>query len=293
MRTAIITTPRFQVVHANALHGSLAWGFPAPPAWTGLMTALNLKFKAADKPWSLEAVTVLPYAFHDITYRTGGDLHFSPPRAPLGRKGDVQGIQDIQGGYANLEVAFAFKVTFPDSWEEVSQAVISSLLTMRFAGGSLFPTRRGRSSVTHLSENPEDDESSQPFRPWALSSVLTLRPDLLEQHQKDLSEQGNPVSKLEAWLDVFAVRAGTGQRPVAGWLVPVTTGYQSVSPLYAPNELKGVRDSQTPFRFAESIWTVGEWVSPFQLGLDAQVFFRPDYNPQTGTYRCVPESCHV
>lgn len=47
------------------------------------------------------------------------------------------------------------------------------------------------------------------------------------------------------------------QRKASGWIVPIATGFQGISPL---GQAKNQRDPTVPHRFAESIVTLGEFV---------------------------------
>ena len=74
-------------------------------------------------------------------------------------------------------------------------------------------------------------------------------------------------------------------RPKAGWLVPLPIGYAGISPLYAAGEVAQTRDETTPFRFVESLYTLGEWVSPHRLDTLAQLLWTQEADPATGLYR--------
>jgi CRISPR-associated protein Csy2 len=50
-------------------------------------------------------------------------------------------------------------------------------------------------------------------------------------------------------------------KPCSGYLVPITTGYCAISPVYQPGEVAKVRDLSVPVVFAEAAYSVGEWVS--------------------------------
>lgn len=55
-------------------------------------------------------------------------------------------------------------------------------------------------------------------------------------------------------------------KPHSGFLVPLMTGYKSISRVYENNEVENTRDLETPVCFVEAAHTIGEWVSPHRAG---------------------------
>jgi len=295
MRTGIFTIPRLRADRINTFQDPMVWGFPGPTAWVGLMEALNLRF-GEGSPLTLTGVAALPHSFSPNNYRARFRQFPVLPRAPLvrdGRRGKakVGGIQNAQGCSASAEVTFVFRAEFEGDTDTVCDDLADALMSMRFAGGSLFPSDRPRRPwALGLSGDPEADEEAVTsiFSRWALTSVLKLRPGLIDAHWKQLREGDPSVGRIHAFLDLFAVK--DKRRPHSGWLVPVSTGYQAVSPQYPAGAIEGTRDDSIPFRFVEGIWSVGEWVSPFRLTPADPVLFRPSFDPETATYRCIPEN---
>jgi CRISPR-associated protein Csy2 len=71
-----------------------------------------------------------------------------------------------------------------------------------------------------------------------------------------------------------------------GWLVPLPIGYAGISPLYAPGEVANSRDDSTPFRFVESLYSLGQWISPHRLDTIEQLLWTQESDPEAGLYRC-------
>jgi hypothetical protein len=46
------------------------------------------------------------------------------------------------------------------------------------------------------------------------------------------------------------------------------------------------RDATTPLRFVESVFSIGQWISPHRLRDAAQLIWWPTYDEATGLYRC-------
>jgi len=140
--------------------------------------------------------------------------------------------------------------------------------------------------------------------------ALVSREDLLEKRLTELRESAladaPQPSLLDALLDLsrinhrasrkLVVNAETGEnveqvewvtdsRP--GWLAPIPVGYASLTELYSPGVVARTRDPTVPFRFVESVYSIGQWVSPHRLREIDQLTWRPDYNAAAGLYRCV------
>ena len=164
------------------------------------------------------------------------------------------------------------------------------------------------------------DEFAKLSRRLLPGFALVARDDLLQAHQSTLSQRqtdGQPVpaTALDAWLDLSrintrAVRVPvapvTGQAPVPsaaddkpaaeriewrrdtrpGWLVPIPVGYAALSALHPAGSVVQARDATTPLRFVESVFSIGQWISPHRLYDAAQLIWWPTYDEATGLYRC-------
>ena len=154
--------------------------------------------------------------------------------------------------------------------------------------------------------------------------ALVARDDLLQAHQSTLSQrqsevhegQPMPATALDAWLDLSrintrAVRVpvppmavetpvpgAADDKPVAaeriewqrderpGWLAPIPVGYAGLSELHPAGSVAQARDATTPLRFVESLFSIGQWISPHRLRDAAQFIWWPTYDEATGLYRC-------
>ena len=152
-------------------------------------------------------------------------------------------------------------------------------------------------------EVPEDVDLAVPFMRRQLLKllpgfVLVERSDLLQEHYRYLCSKNPETQLIDAWLDFVAVKYAVpaadmvlalqdeGEvdgrqfewqvipKPAGGYLVPLVMGFKSISPLYQPGEVKGVRDQDVPFRFVESAYSVGEWISPHRLSSIEDILWR-------------------
>jgi CRISPR-associated protein Csy2 len=66
-------------------------------------------------------------------------------------------------------------------------------------------------------------------------------------------------------------------------------GYAALSELHAPGSVASARDGGVPFRFVESVYSLGQWISPHRLGDVNDLIWSPMHDAETGLYRCVNE----
>jgi CRISPR-associated protein Csy2 len=178
---------------------------------------------------------------------------------------------------------------------------------MRIAGGSVIPNR----AVPSHKQRPQwvmldDDEERRQTqfarlkRRWLPGFALTLRDDYLTEHLQTLQQQHPDASLLDAWLDLSRLNhvctlenegepnekpVWQAQRPYRGWLVPIPVGYGAISDLFQPGEVANARDTKTPFRFVESLYSMGEWVSPHRMKQPEDLLWYVDNDEEAGLYR--------
>lgn len=68
------------------------------------------------------------------------------------------------------------------------------------------------------------------------------------------------------------------------YLVPLMTGYQRISELYAPGVVENARDAETPFAFTEAVYGVGEWCGLHRIRSLDEIFWR--YRTTETGYYC-------
>lgn len=297
--SALLTLPRIRVQNANAISSPLTWGFPAMSAFLGLMTALERRLGPA-AGITFRAVGVVCHSFEAQVTSQGYTRAFHLTRNPVEKDGSTAGI--VEEGRVHLELSLMFDVLLADGmvsdtqrWflaEQVSETVAG----MRVAGGSvmpLLPTAPRRHSRATLDIVPSNvDEQSKQFRRLARRCLpgfaLVLRDDLLKARLNELQANEPLATALDAWLDLSRWNHRAKQTvnalggvvttwetdPRVGWIVPIPVGYAGLSELHEPGMVTSARDMHTHFRFVESIWSMGQWISPHRLqGLDDLLWY--------------------
>lgn len=306
--SGLILLPRLRVQNANAISGPLSWGFPSPTAFTGFAHALERKL-AEQLSDGFAGVGIICHHFEPQVSQPAGRRHrvFCLSRNPVGKDGGAPAT--IEEGRAHLEISLLIGVRdyFSDAeGQYLAEDLQSAAYGMRLAGGSpLFrPGKRYAASWHTVAGNVTDDTATfRKLRRRLLPGfALVQRDDLLKAHLAEMRETAPASTALDALLDLSrlnfepvvtqASEAGKPDtvdwqiRKKPGWLVPLPIGYAAISDLYAPGQVANTRDASTPFRFVESLYSLGEWVSPHRLQCFEQLLWTQEADAEKGLYRC-------
>jgi CRISPR-associated protein Csy2 len=154
-------------------------------------------------------------------------------------------------------------------------------------------------------DDPEErrKEFRKLSRRWLPGFALVSRDDLLQARLAELQPTTPGATLLDAWLDLLRLnhravfqetvseKPGdpvewlTDSRP--GWIVPIPVGFAALSEVHDPGLVAGARDPNVPFRFVESVYSMGQWISPHRLSSISDLVWEPDHDPASGLYRCV------
>jgi CRISPR-associated protein Csy2 len=299
---ALLMLPRIRVQNANAISSPLTWGFPAVSAFLGLMTALERRL-GPGAGIAFRAVGVVCHGFEAQVTTQGYTRAFHLTRNPVLADGSTAGI--VEEGRVHLALSLVFDVLLADGQlgdtqrQALAELVSHTVAGMRLAGGSVMPplpTAQARPVRATLDLVPIDaDAQRQQFRRFARRCLpgfaLVSRDDLLRDRLREMqatAATAAPATALDAWLDLSrwnhraqALPNAQGELttqwqtdPRAGWTVPIPVGYAGLSELHAAGTVAGARDMHTPFRFVETLWSIGQWLSPHRLqGLDDLLWY--------------------
>ena len=320
---ALLLVPHLQVQNANAISSPMTWGFPSITAFVGLMDALERKL-GPDSGLQFNGVGVVCHRFEAQTHR-GYTHSFHLTRNPVRKDGGTAGIVEEGRIHLDISLLFEVELprSLVDeaARQQLAQTVADLLATMRVAGGSVIAPHSVRSrralqpQLRLVAEDPvqQAKEFAKLSRRLLPGFALVARDDLLQKHQQTLAQADGlgvdlPVTALDAWLDLSrintrAVRVSvpaaspTETAPAAeriewqrderpGWLVPIPVGYAALSGLHPAGSVEQARDATTPLRFVESVYSLGQWISPHRLRDSAQLIWWPTYDEATGLYRC-------
>ncbi|MBJ6866595.1 type I-F CRISPR-associated protein Csy2 [Vibrio cholerae] len=257
----VLILPHLKIHNANALSSPFTVGFPAMTAWLGFVHALERKLSQAGlSDLMLHSAAVVSHRCDVQTHKGEGDFVHSiiGTANPLDKDGSRSAF--IEEARCHLDVSLVIEwsgneeqVQQPEFTEQL-QAVIA---TMKAAGGDVLAV--GKPSVKSVIT---EDDTGRVLRQLMPGYVLIERRDLMI----DAMQQGDDA--IDALLGYLTVHhhceqledqsvVWHSQRKTSGWIVPIATGFQGISPL---GEAKNQRDPSVPHRFAESVVTLGEFV---------------------------------
>jgi len=305
----LLVLPRLRVQNANAVSSPRTHGFPSITAFLGLMWALERKARAAGLDLAFKAVGTVCHDHQEQVTEGGFVKAFRLTRNPVGKNGSTAAI--VEEGRIHLELSLAFAIR-SERWNREPEArdadiatVAELLAGMRIAGGTLLPPAqpgqfRYRPWTVDLT-GTEDDRQAE-FRKARMrllpGFVLVSREDRLETRLAELQAENPAATRLDAWLSLSRInwryqpaeKDGKGEwlddRKGQGWIVPIPVGYGALGNLHEPGSVANARDATTPFRFVESLYSVGEWLSPHRLYSPQQLLWYADSQPDDGLYRC-------
>lgn len=329
---ALLVLPQLRVQNANAISSSMTWGFPAITAFTGFMTALERRL-TSEAGIAFFRVGVICHAFEPQVTTDSFTRSFHLTRNPILKDGNASAI--VEEGRVHLDITLIFEVELRSSIRGESErsqlaAHIGEVVAgMRIAGGSIMPSLSGVSR--HLFQpqlflvSDDAEARRKEFRKLTRKCLpgfaLVSRDDLLLARLKELTSITPDSTLLDAWLDLsrlnfHAVRQqhvtkNNGLKadestetiewvmdPRQGWIVPIPVGFAAISELHSPGSVTGARDPNVPFQFVESVYSIGQWVSPHRLNEINDVLWEPVHDVATGLYRCVndfkiPSTLHL
>ncbi|MEH6642832.1 type I-F CRISPR-associated protein Csy2 [Vreelandella glaciei] len=304
----LLVLPRLRVQNANAISSPMTWGFPAMSAFVGLMHALERKLAEASLPVSLGRVGVICHGFEAQATDGGYIRGFHLTRNPVDKSGGTAAI--VEEGRVHLDITLIFSMdsaATESEHEDIAHQIGEIVAGMRIAGGSVIPNRAVPSHKQRpqwVTLDDKEDERYKQFarlkRRWLPGFALTLRDDYLTEHLQTLQKHNPDASLLDAWLDLSRLNhvctlenegepnekpVWQVQRPYRGWLVPIPVGYGAISDLFNPGEVANARDTKTKFRFVESLYSIGEWVSPHRMKQPEDLLWYVDNDEEAGLYR--------
>ncbi|SER98414.1 CRISPR-associated protein, Csy2 family [Vreelandella subterranea] len=304
----LLVLPRLRVQNANAISSPMTWGFPAMSAFVGLMHALERKLFSAGINVSLSNVGVICHDFEAQATEGGYIRGFHLTRNPVDKTGGTAAI--VEEGRVHLDITLIFSIdsaATESEHEDIAYQIGEIVSGMRIASGSVIPNRAVPSHKQRpqwVTFDDDEEERQKQFarlkRRWLPGFALTLRDDYLTEHLQTLQQQNPEASLLDAWLDLsrlnhYSTLENEGesnekpvwqaQRPYRGWLVPIPVGYGAISDLFNPGEVANARDTKTKFRFVESLYSIGEWVSPHRMKQPEDLLWYVDNDEEAGLYR--------
>ncbi|WP_158134773.1 type I-F CRISPR-associated protein Csy2 [Vibrio navarrensis] len=285
----VLILPHLKIHNANALSSPFTIGFPAMTAWLGFVHALERKLSQAGlSDLMLHSAAVVSHRCDVQTHKGEGDFVHSiiGTANPLDKDGSRSAF--IEEARCHLDVSLV--IEWSGNKDEVQQPEFTQQLqaviaTMKVAGGDVLAV--GKPSVKSVIT---EDDTGRVLRQLMPGYVLIERRDLMI----DAMQQGDDA--IDALLGYLAVHhrceqledqsvVWHSQRKTSGWIVPIATGFQGISPL---GEAKNQRDPSVPHRFAESVVTLGEFVMVHKIKHLDDILWQYHPDLENDLYLCQP-----
>ncbi len=310
-----LVIPRLRVQNANAVSSPLTHGFPSMTAFLGVMWALERQLKQAGVDLPLNAVGVVCHDHQEQVNDGGFVKSFCLTRNPVDKSGKTAAI--VEEGRIHLDISLVFGVNIgTNEWQDEHPAQVAEVLNrMRIAGGTVHPPakpwlQRYQPFAVSCGESAKLASLTRKLLP---GFTLVARDDLLDQRLAELKRTQSQATRLDAWLSLARINwhyqlvresdeetAGNAAENAAGktkgewkndrtgqgWLVPIPVGYGALSEVYPAGTVANTRDPHTPFRFVESLYSIGQWIAPHRLTSVEQLLWYADSQSENGLYRC-------
>ena len=308
----LLLLPHVRVQDANAISSPLTWGFPAMTAFMGFVHALH-RCMYPDFGVTLEGVGVVCHWYEALVSQPAGKRTkvFHQHRPPLDQEGKSVAI--VEEGRAHFDVSLVIGVRDCFHWgssglQRIAERARELAGCKRIAGGTVLPADPYASEhhVPMLFSWPEaSEERLRLSRKIGLGLLpgyaLVSREALLQQHLQRIQKKLPNADALDALLDMSRVNIDpksicqtatfehitpwrTRRKPAR--FVPIPAGYAALTRLHAPGEVADARDTETPFRFVECLFTLGQWFAPHRLDDICQLLWYHDADVDAGLYRC-------
>ncbi|OCQ52112.1 CRISPR-associated protein Csy2 [Photorhabdus australis subsp. thailandensis] len=297
----LIVLRHVKVENANAVAG-LTYGFPAITHFLGFTHALSRKLQQSHN-LILENCGVICHNYQLHAYQSDPirDKVFALTRNPLTKEAKTASFNEEGRMHmtVSLLIECSGEIAGDAEANELEKYLLEICSTQRLAGGTITEIAK----VDIIAFPQEGQETRKLMRRLLPGFALLDRFELLAKHYKELKQDNPQVEMIDAWLDFSTIkmRAIPTQedkqpeigdpayweyvpKPDSGYLVPLMTGYQAISSLYPAGQVEKTRDPNTPFRFVEAIYGVGEWKSPHRINNIRELLWC--YNYQEGIYRC-------
>lgn len=311
----VLVLPHLRIQNANAISSPLTHGFPSMTAFLGLMWALERKLLGRDLAVMFTGVGVICHDFDEQTTDDGYVRKFRLTRNPVDRYGDTAAI--VEEGRIHLDITVVLAIdggvigADAARQQQVADAVAEVMAGMRVAGGSVLPAvgpewwSRPRIVCWADEFDARHKQLRQLRRRWLPGFALVARDDLLARRTTTLQATDPNANALDALLDLSRfnwhshlseesdVATGSAKAKIEwqhdrseGWIVPIPVGYGALSELHPPGSVVNARDGDTPFRFVESLYSIGQWLGAHRLSHIDELLWYADSDAATGLYRC-------
>lgn len=282
---SLLLLSKIQIKNANA-STDLTYGFPATSHFLGFTHKLSRHLSEHLKTELIFkgcGIVCHDYQLHAKKMKYG-EIRFSQSRNPLNFNGKTASF--IEEEKMDLVISLLIECDFDDedfeSLDDFKRVIRETIFTFSIAGGKASKVEDIEHYNMPSRAEAKADKTNLIKRKLLPGFALIERSDLLacrqrEQPQNDIIDHLLSFCSLTYKAERIATRgsidSNKGQlarwhlvpNPETGWFVPILAGYRAISDLHPPGTVSNARDQTVPCRFVESIYTLGEWISPHRI----------------------------
>ncbi|NLQ18777.1 type I-F CRISPR-associated protein Csy2 [Marinomonas sp. M1K-6] len=291
----LLVIRHIKVEGANAIAG-LTWGFPSMTSFLGLTHALQRKVQTkVSERLALNGCAVICHSSQVQSHSNNmsRENYFALTRNPLTKDGSTAPFNEE--GKMRMDISLLIKLygpTPPEIEDTLVEFIEEALLASRVAGGAVLSIDEIELITDIGAINRERSTRKSFLRKLLPGFALISRDDVLQDHI-----QKSQKAPLDAFLD-FSIRKmsskGKGDKAewttnrleYTGWLKPIMVGYQGISDVYEAGQVEHVRDRSCPVQFVESIYSLGQWISPHRIDDLKHLFWHQEYQASNALYLC-------
>jgi CRISPR-associated protein Csy2 len=279
----IIVIPKLKIRGATAMANWGTIGFPSMAGWLGAMHRLQRDLnEMGHDTFRVDGTGVVVNKFKLRAYKKQSGRYWSVIGygIPRNQYGCTPGFREDPK--CDITASIVMKVNGLHDYEDkdIEQLItdIEKLLfMMKVVSGDTWLTRR----PVAIYDRGELETRSMVRQQVMPGYAIIERRDLI---QKAAIDNQDPMDAIIDYLKIYHISDPDGwfsQRKAAGWIVPISTGYNAISDY---DVLPSQRDKDVLHRFAEGVTTLGEFVMPWRLKRVEDMLWR--YAVEGNLYIC-------
>ena len=290
---------KMRITEATMESSPVTAGFPSVPAFMGFVHALERKLRKNKIEVSFEGAGIVSHEFTPHIQRVPqdyGEYRFALTKNPptksddIQKNGRVKTPSFIEEGKADMTVSMVIEITsLQNAVDEMQEAVRGMLPHLRFSGGVIWEAE----AILAMSSTWDDEKQERKILKKLMPGfALKERRDLVKKAM-DEDKNMDALDAILAHLEIHKIQEEDDdekfvwrrKRETAGWLVPISVGFQALTPLKkVRNQRRNQSDPDYLHRFAENVLTLGEFVMPVRADSVEELLWRRSVDEERGLY---------
>lgn len=188
--------------------------------------------------------------------------------------------------YCDLELSLYFCVADNVDQNDFERHLLDAVRSTKFNGGIFISCQSVQ--LISISDSLDDQNKDLKLLKKEMMPGFVLTSAESEFQQLIVETKEPPFDLLMKMCGINLVQEENKwkviQKPIGGWLVPISTGRVAINPIQEPGMIQGVRDTKTKACFVESVITLGRWVSPHRFKCLRDMFWFKNFDIDKGLF---------